>query len=65
MPRESIEEAGVPADLMAEWLRLDAAFERAIVKGSSDDGTPRFRTESVVVIPWVENISCVFVLADK
>ncbi|MDP6979956.1 MAG: group 1 truncated hemoglobin [Myxococcota bacterium] len=49
--RESIEEAGVAPELMAEWLRLDAGFERAIVKQSEGECEKRYANEDVVVIP--------------
>jgi hemoglobin len=49
--RESIQEAGVPPDLMGEWLTMDSAFERIIVKKSESDCVRRYRSEEVVVIP--------------
>ena len=49
--RESIEEAGVSDELMQEWLRVDAAFERAIVKNSSDECERRYNNEEIIVIP--------------
>lgn len=50
MLRESIEEVGVPPELMAAWLEVDAAFECKLIKRSSDECEPRYRDEGVVVI---------------
>lgn len=49
--REAIEEAGVSPELIVEWLGIDSAFERIIVKESEGDCAPRYRSQKVVVIP--------------
>jgi len=48
---ESMIEAGVPEDLRKEWLKIDGAFKRAIVKGSPAECSGRFPTEQVIAIP--------------
>ena len=48
--RDSMIEAGVPEKEREEWLNVDRAFKRAIVKQSPDTCTKRFIDEDVVHI---------------
>lgn len=48
--RDSLIEAGVPAKEREEWLNIDRAFKRAIVKQSPDACIKRFVDEDVIVI---------------
>lgn len=49
--RDSLIEAEVPEKEREEWLALDRAFKRAIVKQSPDQCMRRYVDEDVVVIP--------------
>ncbi len=48
---EAIAEAGVPADVAAEWLALDRNFEKAIVKTGVEQCEQRYVFEPIVAIP--------------
>ncbi len=49
--KESLFEAGVPADLAAIWLDVDAAFANAIVKKDIGQCKQRYRSEGIIVVP--------------
>lgn len=49
--KESLNEAGIPAELQSQWLRIDRAFKAGIVKKSKSDCKPRFATDEIVDIP--------------
>jgi len=48
---DALEEAGIPADLADEWLAIDRAFERALVKNRIEDCKKRHPDDEVIVIP--------------
>ena len=55
--RESIEEAGIAADLAERWLKIDYAFKRQIVKDSIEEFyQTTWNFEKRVIIPksWSE-----------
>ncbi|MBI4390159.1 MAG: group 1 truncated hemoglobin [Nitrospinae bacterium] len=49
--RESIQEAGVPGELMERWLRIDKAFEKSITKTDPVQCQKRFFTDEIVIVP--------------
>ena len=49
--RESLKEAGVPDDLAKRWLEIDSAFKNGIVKKNISDCKPRYKGESLMIIP--------------
>lgn len=51
MLSESLAEAGVPATEMADWLAIDLAFKKVLVKKSESECKGRFKLEAVVVHP--------------
>ncbi|MEZ4457313.1 MAG: hypothetical protein R2882_12320 [Gemmatimonadales bacterium] len=48
---ESLREAGVPAPLAVQWLKIDGAFRARLVKQHADECEGRFRTDPVINIP--------------
>jgi hemoglobin len=51
MLRDSLSEAGVPADLAEKWLKIDVSFRTGIVKKSIDDCKKRFLTDDIQDFP--------------
>ena len=50
--RESLEEAGVPKDLIERWIKIDNAFKKQIVKDSIEDFyKTTWKYERRVIIP--------------
>ena len=49
--RQSIAEESIPAEAARRWLKVDAAFAAAIVKGSVGECVPRYPDEGVVSHP--------------
>jgi hemoglobin len=49
--QESLIEAGVPAREREEWLKVDTAFKKVMVKQSPTDCKQRYSDEPVFVIP--------------
>ena len=50
--RESLEEAGVPAELTKRWIKIDSAFKKHIVKDSIEDFyKTTWKYEKRVIIP--------------
>lgn len=47
---EAIAAADVPAELAAEWLRLDNSFRNAVVKKTVDDCEQRYPFEPLMII---------------
>ena len=54
MLRDSLKEAGIPAELAEKWLKIDGAFQTGIVKKSIDDCEKRFFTDTIMDFekPW-------------
>lgn len=48
---ESLVEVGVPAWLLARWLKIDGAFKGRLVKQSVSECQGRYKTEPIMVIP--------------
>lgn len=46
--RASIKEAMIPENLAEEWLKIDAAFKKGIVKKSINDCEKRFNTDEIL-----------------
>lgn len=55
MLRQSLTEAGVGPAVATEWLSMDKAFRRAVVKKSITDCQKRFTTDEVLNFPKPEN----------
>lgn len=50
--RESLEEAGLPVDLIERWIKIDNAFKKHIVKNSIEDFyKTTWKYEKRVIIP--------------
>ena len=49
--RQSLVEARVPESEREEWLKIDMAFKRVLMKGSVGDCQKRYIDEEIVVIP--------------
>jgi hemoglobin len=47
----SIDEAGLAAELCAKWLKIDSAFQHAIVKSKRSDCVPRYAGDQILDFP--------------
>ena len=54
---QSLDEAGVPADLKARWLDYDMKMKGALVKTDISQCKGRFTTDPVIAPPKPENFS--------
>jgi truncated hemoglobin YjbI len=54
MLKESLVEANIPIKAAEEWLIMDRAFRRRLVKESLDDCEKRFFTDEIIDIPKPE-----------
>lgn len=48
MLRDSIREAGISGILEMDWLRIDAAFRKALVRQSPDECSPRYPGQAIL-----------------
>lgn len=48
--RESLQECGVPNELIERWLRIDQAFEKSIVKTDPSQCQKRFFTDEIIAV---------------
>lgn len=48
---ESLAEAGVPKDLAEQWLLIDGAFKRRLVKNSPAECEKRYATDEILNFP--------------
>ena len=54
--RDSIQEAGLSAEHMERWLRIDSAFERSTVKLDPSLCQKRFFTDEIIVVQKPTNL---------
>ncbi len=49
--RQSLEEAGIGTSERADWLRIDTAFKKVLIKNSLNDCKKRFFTDEILDFP--------------
>lgn len=51
MLRHAFAENGLPQEMQLQWLRIDEAFKRGIIKHSVADCRTRFATDAIIALP--------------
>jgi truncated hemoglobin YjbI len=46
--KESLNEANIPETEQADWLRIDAAFKKVLIKKSASECRKRFNTDEII-----------------